>query len=319
MELDVKTLKVVLAIAECASYSRAAQALGVTQPAVSRRILQLERQLHTKLFRREGHRFLPTETGKSVCEQARQILALANELPTNVQELTRNPAGTVALGLPSGLGELLAPRLLRKFMSRYPDVFVRLEQGYASDLAHMLATKQIDLAILHGKHSSSLFDITPLVQLELGLVFPSAWKIQGPKGVPVPERISLADIADFPMIMPGPLQSMRTVIDDAYRIAGASRNIVIECNGLGLCKALVRDGLGCMILSNSGLNKALDAKTTGFAKIVHPVIEWTTSMATRCQGEPTLATRLLAQMLQAEIRELVKAGEWQGRLVGNGP
>lgn len=314
VELEVKSLKILLTVAECASYSRAAHKLGVTQPAVSRRILDLEKQLKTRLFRREGHRFVLTETGKAVCEQARQIDRLMERIQPSIQELTGKPSGSVVVGLPSGVGEMLAARLVRKFRASYPGVMLRLEQGYASDLSQMLASNYIDVAILHGKHNSPLFHITPLVQLELGLVYPSAWRTNAPSPIRLSSQIALADTVDLPFIIPSQQQPMRARIEDAYRDLGGLRNIVLECNGLGLAKSLAREGLGCMILSNSSLNKT-DLECLSFARIHAPRIEWTACMATRSEGEPTLAAKLLARMLQCEIEDLVRAGDWYGSLI----
>ena len=201
--LDLNTLRVVLAVADCASYTRAAQKLGITQPAVSRRIVGLEQQLRTKLFRRDGHRFLPTEAGLAVCDQARQIVGLVDALPTSVQEIAGQPSGNLALGVPSALGEILLPRLVRSYRDQYPKVFLKIEQGYAGDLSEMLAAKQVDVAILYGKPVTPAIELTPLIDQELGLVYPKAWKKKGPHGKPMPEEMALADTVSLPLIAPG--------------------------------------------------------------------------------------------------------------------
>src|SRR5262245_50353021 len=95
MLIDLNTLQTVLAVAESASYTRAAQKLRITQPAVSRRLVALEQRLRTKLFRRDGHRFLPTEAGLAVCDRARQVLALVDNLEGSVQEIAGQPSGAL--------------------------------------------------------------------------------------------------------------------------------------------------------------------------------------------------------------------------------
>ena len=109
MRIDLDTLQAVLAVAESASYTRAAQNLHITQPAVSRRLVALEQQLRTKLFRRDGYRFLPTEAGLAVCDRARQVLALVDNIEGSVQEIAGQPSGALAVGVPSALGEVLLP------------------------------------------------------------------------------------------------------------------------------------------------------------------------------------------------------------------
>ena len=171
-------------------YTRAAQKLGITKPAVSRRVVALEQELRTKLFRRDGHRFLPTEAGMSVCDHARRIVSLVDALPTSVQEIAGHPSGTLALGVPSALGEILLPRLVRTYKARYPNVFLRVEQGYAGDLFDMLAANQVEVAILYGKPVTSMIELTPLIDLELGLVYPKVWKKAAPTAPRSDSRVS---------------------------------------------------------------------------------------------------------------------------------
>ena len=315
MTLDISTLKVVLAVADSASYTRAAQKLGITQPAVSRRVVALEQELRTKLFRRDGHRFLPTEAGMSVCDHARRIVSLVDALPTSVQEIAGHPSGTLALGVPSALGEILLPRLVRTYKATYPNVFLRVEQGYAGDLFDMLAANQVEVAILYGKPVTSMIELTPLIDLELGLVYPKGWKKAAPNGRPMPAQISLADVAALPVIAPSASQSMRVVIEDACRSAGVRLDIAMECNGLALSKSLVRDGLGCMFLAASGLRGSADRASLGFARVIEPTIVWTMSTAVRRHGQPTLAARLMMRMIAHLVAELVRDKEWHGKVL----
>jgi LysR family nitrogen assimilation transcriptional regulator len=319
MGLDLNTLRVVLAVADCASYTRAAQKLGITQPAVSRRIVGLEQQLRTKLFRRDGHRFLPTEAGLAVCDQARQIVGLVDAMPTSVQEIAGQPSGNLALGVPSALGEILLPRLVRSYRDQYPKVFLKIEQGYAGDLSEMLAAKQVDVAILYGKPVTPAIELTPLIDQELGLVYPKAWKKMGPHGKPMPEEMALAETVSFPLIAPGVPQGMRLVIDEAFQVAGVKPRIEMEVNGLSMSKTLVRAGLGCMFLAISGLRGRADRADFAFARIRDPVIRWTLSMAVRRQGQPTLAARLLMRMIQGMVVDLVHDGEWHGKVLVKRP
>src|SRR5688572_7155392 len=99
-ELDLTDLRVVLTVAETASYTRAAQKLGITQPAISRRVTALEQSLHARLFRREGRLFVPTEAGSAFCERAAEVLGLMEKLPASTMSASSNPRGSVALGLP---------------------------------------------------------------------------------------------------------------------------------------------------------------------------------------------------------------------------
>ncbi|MBC7623049.1 MAG: LysR family transcriptional regulator [Aeromicrobium sp.] len=311
MSIDLTSLRIALAVEESASYTRAAQKLFITQPAVSRRIVALEQLLHAKLFKREGHRFLTTEVGQSVCDHARQILSLVDELPNAAQELSHNPSGSLGLGVSSRLGEILLPRLLPGYMEKYPKVFLRIEEGGA-DFSEMLVTNQVDIALIFGTPISPLIEVTPLVVHELGLVYPKAWDICAPNGLPFPEKLTLRQSAELPLIVPGIARGMRQLIEDSYRAADITPNIVMEVSGTGLARSMIRAGLGCAFVAQAALYGSADSADFSFAPICDQVIEWPLSIAIRKHGRPNLSARLMIRMIESVISDLVKENAWRG-------
>lgn len=197
---DLNDLRVVLTVAECASYTRAAHKLGITQPAVSRRVSALEQSLHTRLFRREGRYFVPTEAGSAFCERAGEILELVGQLPQATMQSSSRPRGSVALGLPPTTGGALVPRLVPAYRQQFPDVALRIEQGYVSDLFEMLMDKRVDVALLNGNFNQAAVDLEPLFDHQLGIVYPRAWETRSPlDGRPMPASLTLAEVAELPL------------------------------------------------------------------------------------------------------------------------
>ena len=188
-------------------------------------------------------------------------------------------------------------RLVRTYQMRFPNVFLMVEQGVA-DLSEMLVTNQVDVALLYGKPLSPMIELTPLIDHELGLVYPKAWKKRGPAGRPIPERLSLREMAGLPVIVPSASQGMRLLIEQAYHDAGIRPNIVMEVNGHALTRSLVRDGVGAMFLARTGLRGAADTAAFGFAHIRDPVISWTHWLTT---GLPlVIAAPLLGLLLNLD-------------------
>jgi len=314
MEIDVNTLRMVLAVADSASYTRAAQRLGVTQPAVSRRVAAIEQRLRAKLFRRDGNRFLPTEVGLSVCDHARQIVSLVDALPHAAQEIAHQPSGPLAIGMPAFIGEQILPRLVPAYTAKYPDVFLRFEQGIA-DFSDPLMSKQVDVALMYGKGVSSMIELIPLIDHELGAVLPKAWRKRAPNGKPVGNRISMRELATLPLLVPALNQGMRMIIEDAFHEAGVTPNIVMEVNGLALSRSLVRSGVGCTLLAQTSLRGRADNAAFAYADIYDPVIRWPMSMAVRKHGQPTLAARLFMQMIRPMLADLVREDQWNGKVL----
>ncbi|MES2261779.1 MAG: LysR family transcriptional regulator [Pseudomonadota bacterium] len=318
MSIDLPSLRIVLAVEDCASYTRAAHKLGITQPAVSRRIVALEQLLRAKLFRRDGHRFLPTEVGMSVCSYARQIITLVDELPNSAQELSHNPSGQLALGVPPRVGELLLPRLIPAYREKYPNVFLRVEES-PTDPSDMLVSKQVDVALMYGQPVSSMIELTPMVTQELGLVFPAAWKQNGPNGTPVASRLSLREVAQLPLVLPTLSQGLRYLVADAFHAAGLVPNIVMEASGLNVGRSLVRAGIGASFVTKAIMPRGQDDPEFVFAEIYDPVIHWPMSLAVRKHGQPNLAARLMIRMIGSTLDELVRDKTWHGRSLRDEP
>lgn len=297
-ELDLADLRVVLAVAESASYTRAARKLGVTQPAVSRRVTALEQALNTRLFRREDGAFVPTEAGTAFCERARTVLEMMEQLPKATVESATRPSGNVAIGLPPTTGEILVRHLIPAYRSAYPDVFVRVEQGYVNDLFDMLMDKQIDIALLNGPFNTASVDLDPIFDHHLGIVCPVAWKDCSPiDGKPMPASLALAEAARLPLLVASQNQSMRHLIDTEFRVADLTPNIVMEVNSFVLQRSLVQTGQGCMFMSATVIRD----DSMVFVPISDRAIVYTLYLATRRTGQPTLAAKLMAKMIHQSM------------------
>jgi LysR family nitrogen assimilation transcriptional regulator len=305
--LDVADLRVVLTLAETGSYTRAAQKLGITQPAVSRRITALEQALHVRLFRRDGGRFVPTEAGSAFTDRAVEVLALMEQLTTSTTQFSQEPHGVVSLGLPPTTGELLLPSLAPAYHAQYPDVLLRIEQGYVADLFEMLMDKQVDVALLNGNFSTSAVDLEALFDHHLGVVYPRAWSQRSPLGGrPMPDEISLAELAQLPLLMQSSNQNMRQLVDATFRAAGLKPNIFMEVNSFLFQRKLATTGMGCFVMSRGVLNiDGSDRDKLRFARIADASMVYTMYMATRKAGQPTLAAKLLMKMIRNHIVHVV--------------
>jgi len=297
-DIALADLRVVLAVAECASYTRAAHKIGISQPAVSRRIAAVEKKLGVSLFRREGQRFFSTEAGVTFCTQAAEVLTLMEQLETSTMGVSKTPLGTVALGVPPSTGEVLIRHVIPEYQKRYPDVKIRIEQGYIGDLFEMLMDKHIDVALLNGEFNSSDVYLEPLFHHHLGIVYPTIWEQNSPLGGrPMPKSLTMAEVAELPLYAPSKNQSLRNLIDDAFRKAGREPNIDVEINSFVLQKAMVFAGHGCMFMSKAAIRDT-DTGMLSFVPIRDASIVYTLYLAMRQFGQPTLACKLLAAMIK---------------------
>ncbi len=143
------------AVVRCQSLSQAAHELGITQPAITRRVQNLEEALGVALLDRNTKPPRPTDLGRRVHDQCRAVLREVEALREMVQA-TQPPAGAFRLGLTHGIGELLLPGLVQMLRERWPALAPRVETGWAGALLDRLAAGEIDAALVFAARDTAL-------------------------------------------------------------------------------------------------------------------------------------------------------------------
>ncbi len=162
--MDTKALRYFQAVAEFGSYSRGAEFLRLSQPALSRQIARLEQELGTAVFRRHGHGITLTEAGRTLLARSQLILRQIEQTRDEIRGSAGGLAGTVTLGVPPAAGTYLVPALYRRFVAAHPRVALKIVGGYSSYIHEWLVRGQVDLACLHDPLPQRGFEIIPLVQ-----------------------------------------------------------------------------------------------------------------------------------------------------------
>lgn len=170
--LDLHKLRVFAVVAEHEHYTRAAEALGISQPALSVHVRDLERQLGLALFERAGRNIRLTEAGRLVHGYARRILALAVELDEAADDLRGLRAGSLRLGASTTVGEYLLPEVLAAFRRRHPGVAVTVEIGNTRRIADRLRHGELHLGLLGEPLGDPGLDCAPFRDDELVLIVP---------------------------------------------------------------------------------------------------------------------------------------------------
>ncbi|GAB7535990.1 LysR substrate-binding domain-containing protein [Burkholderia sp. 22PA0099] len=143
------------AVVRCQSLSHAAHELGITQPAITRRVQNLEEALGVELLDRNTKPPRPTDLGRRVHDQCRAVLREVDALREMVRA-TQPPAGTFRLGLTHGIGELLLPGLVAMLRARWPSLAPRVETGWAGPLLDRLALGELDAALVFAARDTAL-------------------------------------------------------------------------------------------------------------------------------------------------------------------
>ena len=145
-----RRLQVFYSVARLLSFTKAAEELHMTQPAVTFQVRQLEEQFNTRLFDRTHNRISLTDAGKRFYEFAGRIFELYSEMDNSVRELTGDVSGVLILGASTTVAEYMLPSLLGNFKEKNPEVIIRLKVGNTDGIVTMVENNTIDLGVVEA-------------------------------------------------------------------------------------------------------------------------------------------------------------------------
>ena len=167
-------LKVFISVAKMNSFTRAAEFLNLSQPAVTHQIKNLESMFKTKLFNRDQNKIYLTKSGKILLNYAENINLLYQKAMQEILEMTNQVAGDVHIGAASLLGKYLLPRILGNFKKTYPDVNLSMLVGNSKEILEFLENGIIELAIMSEPIASKNLIAFPFYKDHLTVVvYPS--------------------------------------------------------------------------------------------------------------------------------------------------
>jgi LysR family transcriptional regulator, nitrogen assimilation regulatory protein len=251
--MDLKQLEYFVRVAELGSFSRAAAALDVAQPALSRQVRLLEIELRQTLLTRNGRGAVPTEAGKLLLEHGLGILHQVQRAKEDLDRSRGGLTGRVALGLPTSLARLLAVPLARAFRAAMPQASLSISEGLSAAMQAALRTGQLDMALLYNTPKAQDLELELIAQEPLYLVQ------RRPPGLPEdppPGSIALRDVAALPLVIPTKPNAIRMQVETAISSLGASLQVAMEIDGVSAMLDFVLDGAGAAILSQNAVQSA---------------------------------------------------------------
>jgi DNA-binding transcriptional LysR family regulator len=250
-----RRLQVFHAVAKHLSFTKAAETLFMTQPAVTFQVKQLEEQLNTRLFDRTQGRISLTPAGEIAFQYASRILALSAELETRLKELGGQAAGPLLIGASMTIGEYVLPQLIGSFKARYPAVLPTLFVGNSEAVQERVAERSLDLGFIEGDSHLSTLHSEVCCEDELQVVC-------APSHPLAKEAFALpATLTQHPYIGREAGSGTRAVIDRYLQQAGVapdSINRVVELGSPEAIKGLAATGMGFAIMSRVIVAKELE-------------------------------------------------------------
>ncbi|MCX8997042.1 LysR family transcriptional regulator [Rhizobiaceae bacterium BDR2-2] len=243
----LRQLRTFLAIVETASVSLAARAVGLTQPAASQQLRELERVLDVRLFDRAAGRFILTPAGRSLLEPAQRALAAADDAVASMLEHRSGETGRVRVGTGATACIYILPGVLHGSKQAMPGLNISVSIGNTADLLQRLEAGDLDIALVTMPRSvGPSLSATHLAFDPLVALLPEAARSHR-------RAIAPEELGTLPLILYETGGQSRAITDGWFQRAGVEPKPIMELGSVEAIKVLVAAGLGSTVLPGSAL------------------------------------------------------------------
>lgn len=253
-----RRLQVFHTVARLSSFTKAAESLHMTQPAVTFQIRQLEEHFNTRLFDRTHNRISLTAAGDKVFEYADKILALYIEMDSKVRELTGDVSGVLLIGASTTIAEYVLPSLLGEFKGNYPSVNIRLSVSNSVGIVHMVENNTVDVGIIESPITNKNLAVDVCWHDNLVFICRPDHELAKEKSIPV------VKLKGMPFVCREEGSGTREFICahlEKSNISMQDLNISLEVGSPEAIKSAVEAGLGVSIVSAATIVKEVKLNT----------------------------------------------------------
>jgi len=245
------------------SFSRAAEELFVSQPAVSKHIRQLEQKIGLGLIRRRRGKFDLTETGEILFKHTHKICSNLLEIENALSILKKDHHGVLKIGTTESYSKCLMPKLLSGFQTSHPSIKITLEVGNSEEIQKSLLDYKNDLGLIGLVKASSRFESVPFLREELVIIVSPKHPLGKRKAV------SLKEIEGYTFIIRAKGSTTRRILSQAFEELDIHPSLLIEAGSSEFIKQWVSEGKGVSIIVK---RLGEDEKKRGMIKMI-PLLE----------------------------------------------
>ena len=250
--MDIANLNAFVSVAETGSFSVASEHLFLTQPAVSKRVSALEKELDIQLFDRIGRKVILTEAGKALLSRARDILLQVEDSKRAIRNLSGHVSGKLSIGTSHHIGLHRLPPVLRAFTQTYPDVELDLHFMDSEEACHAVEHGDLELGIV-------TLPLKPAKMLVTHEIWPDPLDIVVNQSHPLAvfNNITPKQLANYSALLPTPGTYTRQIFEHTMSKHKLELKVGLSTNYLETIKMMVSVGLGWSVLPRSMLSKEL--------------------------------------------------------------
>jgi DNA-binding transcriptional LysR family regulator len=291
--MEQSQLQSFLRVAEEGSITRAAEALCLTQPAVTQHVRALERELGALLFERLGRGVRLTAAGRALRRYARRSLALLDECRQVIADLEAGVAGRLLLGAGVTTSIFQLPAWLRAFQEAYPGVDVAVRTGGSQEIATRVREREVDLGLVTSPIEHRDLHVIGLYEEEILLVTPPGYPLAG-------QAVDRDAWTELPLILFPRGTGFRAYLDRAFAEAGIVARVKMESDSVEAIKSFVAVGLGASFLPAAAVRAEIAIGAMAPARPVDlPRLLRRTSAIHRADRYMSAAARHFLDLLQS--------------------
>jgi DNA-binding transcriptional LysR family regulator len=252
--MNFHQLHIFYTVAEKGSFSAAAQALHMTQPAVTMQIQSLEDYFGTKLLHRSTKKIELSEAGRTLLPHAKRSVELVRQTDEAMSAFTQMLQGRLQLGASLTIGEYVLPRMLGPFARQYPDISIVMKVMNTTQIMDDILKHQLNFGLIEAPVHHPDMIVEPVMQDELKLVVPAGHALAD-RG-----EVELEDVLSYAFVLREKGSGTRQVMEDQLQkrnIDPQDMNVVMELGSTGAVKSAVEAGVGITMLSPSSVQHEL--------------------------------------------------------------
>jgi DNA-binding transcriptional LysR family regulator len=307
--MDVVQLKTLIHVAELGSLSKASDRLHIAQPALSRQIRQLEKELGVYLFERHGRGMIITDAGSEVLQHATRIMDELEAIRSAVVGGHASFRGAVAIGTTPTIAEIVTVPLVTRIRQAHPDLSIRFSSAFSGYLVDWIQRGELELAISYDLEPLHTLRIVPVMMESLVLVGPPS------TGLAWDKPVNFATLAQQQLVLPSPRHGLRKIMDQCAADVGFKIATSVEADSFGAMIDLVRHSFGMTALPLASIYNHLQSGTLCAAPLIEPTPMRKLVMVSPADRHVSPATRYVGQTFVELAAELVAQGIWAGHML----
>lgn len=246
--MNRKQLQYVIELSEDLNFSVVAEKHGISQPALSKQILALEKELDVKLFDRNNIPMTLTAAGEHFVVEAKKLIYREDQLLRSMEDYKSGKSGKLEIGISPFRSLYLIPSIVNKVKEKFPGVTVVLHEEGSDQLRKNAAEGKYDFAVVNLPVDESVLDVKLIEADTLVLAVPQKLAEALPKASDNIPEIDLKDCKKLPFIVVGHAQEMRQLFDKLCAEADFTPNVATEVVGVSTAWSMARAGVGATLL-----------------------------------------------------------------------